>query len=268
MKFRYIECLNFNAIIQNFYELQVVKEDLPLTSSVVPTAQCHIVNINSNGTVEITFKKEVFNNRGTLVLGQSYNAYKLKANVPYYNFGINLHPTALYKLTGRNISEFTDKHLQLSQVDNGLHKILSPLFEAKHEANKLAKLIEKKILEIPLTIDKNTRIIDEAIHFIYQKQGIVSVDEVLNFLPISQKHLETQFKKIVGLTPLKFIKMYKFLSMMKVYEKDGLSVSNLIDKFNYYDLSHFTKDFKLFMNQKPSDYFKTDHEFLNNYLKS
>lgn len=54
---------------------------------------------------------------------------------------------------------------------------------------------------------------------------------------------------------------------MKQYEAKKASISELIDYYAYYDLSHFTKDFKLFMNQKPSDYFKSENIFLNNYLK-
>ncbi|RAJ16873.1 helix-turn-helix domain-containing protein [Olleya aquimaris] len=268
MNFKYIECVTENTLINNFYELNVDSTSIPLHSKVIPTAQCHIIYLKSEVPIETIFKNNKFNNSGLIVLGQSYKSYKLHAKAPYYNLGINLHPTGLYKLLKSDISKFTDKHVKLSEINLELFNLLSPLFEEQiDDCNHLAKKIEKQLLSLDLFENNNTRLVDEAIKLIYQKEGKINVEELLKQIPISQKHLELQFKKIVGLTPLKFIKLYKFLNLMKKYESKQASISQLIEYYSYYDLSHFSKDFNLFMNQKPTDYFKSDNEFLNNYLK-
>ncbi|WP_397363163.1 DUF6597 domain-containing transcriptional factor [Olleya sp. R77988] len=268
MNFKYIKCINDNTLINNFYELSVDNSSIPLNSKVIPTAQCHIIFLDTKTPIEIEFKNNTYKNNGLVVLGQSYKSYNLKAKASYYNFGINLHPTGLYKLLKTDVSQLTDKHIKLSDIDTGLFSILNPLFEEKNESNILAKKIEKRLLNIELFENKNTRLVDEAIRLIYNNEGIINVEALLKLLPISQKHLETQFKKMVGLTPLKFIKLYKFVNLMKKYESKQASITQLIDYYDYYDLSHFTKDFKLFMDQKPKEYFKSDNEFINNYLKA
>lgn len=268
MNFKYIECINENSLINNFYVLNVNDNSIPLTTKVIPTAQCHIIFLKTKIPIEIRFKDNTFKNTGLVVLGQSYKSYNLYAKSAYYNFGINLHPTGLYKLLKTDISKLTDKHLKLSEIDNNLQCILNPIFEVNTEATILSKKIEKTLLNFNLYEDKNTLLIDKAIKLIYQKEGIISVEQLLKPLNISRKNLEIQFKKIVGLTPNKFIKLYKFLSLMKHYESKQATISKLIEYYNYYDLSHFTKDFQLFMNQKPNSYFKSDNEFLHNYLKS
>lgn len=268
MFFNNIECQNINPLIQNFYEFQVKAEDVPLTSSIVPTAQCHIVNIDSKLPVEVNIENNLYQNNGTIVAGQSYKSFKVKANASCYCFGIALHPTALFKLFGKDLSNITDKHLSLCHISSELHNTIHSLFKAKYDASSLAKILEKKILNLPISEDKNTKHVDNAISLIYKTEGIITVEKLLTHIPISQKHLQTQFKKIVGLTPIKFIKLYKFYNLMKKIESKSDTITNLINYYEYYDLSHFTKDFRLFMNEQPKNYFDKEQELTQKYLKN
>ena len=267
MNFRYIECTNTNQLVQNFYELTVEQTSIPLVSRVIPTAQSHILFFKSKSPLETGVRNKIYKNKGIVVFGQSYKSYTMKAHNPYFNFGINLHPTALYKILKIDISKLTDKHISLSKIDTKLYDLLCPVFKENLKGTALAKRIENQLQKLEVYESKNTKLVDEAVKLIYKKEGKINVEELLKTFPISQKHLEVQFKKTIGLTPLKFIKLYRFLSLMKQYESKKTSITQLIDYYAYYDLSHFTKDFKLFMNQKPSDYFKSENIFLNNYLK-
>ncbi|AUC77201.1 DUF6597 domain-containing transcriptional factor [Olleya sp. Bg11-27] len=267
MNFRYIECTSTNQLVQNFYELNVGDKRIPLSSKILPTAQSHILFIDTASDLETNFKNATFKNKGVVILGQSYKSYALKADKPFFAFGINFHPTALYKILETDISKLTDKHINLSQINNKLFELLEPIFKENIKGETLAERIEIQLSKLDLYENKNTILVDDVIKVIYDKEGKVNVEELLKLFPISQKNLEIQFKKIVGLTPIKFIKLYKFLSLMKQYESKKSTIARLVDYYDYYDLSHFSKDFKLFMNQKPSDYFKSDNELLNNYLK-
>ncbi|WP_289044318.1 helix-turn-helix domain-containing protein [uncultured Olleya sp.] len=267
MNFRYIECTKPNQLIQNFFELNVELSSTPLSSRIIPTAQSHILFFKSQLPLQTGVNNKIFKNKGIVVFGQSYKSYTLLAQKPYYNFGINFHPTALYKILKTDISKFTDQHINLSEVDQKLYQLLDPIFKQEFSGEELANKIEKKLLKLELYESKNTKLVDDAIHVIYKKEGRINVEEILKIFPISQKHLETQFKKTIGLTPLKFIKLFKFVSLMRKYETTNTPISQLIDYYAYYDFSHFTKDFKLFMNLKPSDYFNTKTPFLSNYLK-
>ncbi len=267
MDFRYIKCVNTNHLIQDFFEINVNDSIIPLSSKIIPTAQSHIVYYNSEKNLISDFKNKTYKNTGLVILGQSYKSYTFKAYNAYSSFGINFHPTALYKILKTDLSKLTDKHLNLSKVDNGLYNLLNPVFKENLKGEALAIKIENQLLNLELHESKNTKLVDDAIKVVYKKEGKINVEELLKIFPVSQKHLENQFKKIIGLTPLKFIKLYKFLNLMKKYQSNKESISQLIDYYGYYDLSHFTKDFKLFMNQKPSEFFKCDNIYLNNYLK-
>ena len=61
--------------------------------------------------------------------------------------------------------------------------------------------------------------------------------------------------------------MIRFNKLMIKYQSNEIELKDLIYKYNYYDQSHFSKDFKLFMNQSPKFFFKQDFPLLKEYLK-
>ncbi|WP_452597659.1 helix-turn-helix domain-containing protein, partial [Pontimicrobium sp. MEBiC01747] len=72
---------------------------------------------------------------------------------------------------------------------------------------------------------------------------------------------------IVGVTPGKYIKLYRFLKLMRKYASKPIKFKDLIFMYDYYDESHFLKEFKLFMKESPKEYFKKDNTFMKEYLK-
>ena len=54
---------------------------------------------------------------------------------------------------------------------------------------------------------------------------------------------------------------------MRKYASKSVKIKDLIFMYDYYDESHFSKEFKLFMKSSPKEYFKKDNPFLKEYLK-
>ena len=123
------------------------------------------------------------------------------------------------------------------------------------------------MLELPLIENRNTTAIDKVIDIIHEKEGMLSVNELLGNIPFGQKTLETQFKKIVGLTPSKYIRLHRFLNLMRQFEKNTLSLKDLIYMYDYYDESHFNRDFKSFTSKTPKQFFKNEYVIVKEALK-
>ena len=90
---------------------------------------------------------------------------------------------------------------------------------------------------------------------------------MLQLIPLSSKSFQVKFKKIVGLTPVKYIKLVRFSNLIKKYQHKDIDIKDLIEMHNYYDQSHFIKDFKFFMKQKPKDFFKKEYPLIKKYTK-
>ena len=266
MEFKYLNKKDNRGLINDLFTLRFFKEDLPFKTIIIPVGYPTLVFIFSEQQ-ETVFNKQKTSLSGLTVTGQFYGAYNYTVNDVSCNIGMTLHPTALYKILNINISTLTNKHILLEKINKQLSDLLKPTFiNNKENADSYKEAIIKLINNLPLHIDTDVENIDKAVDFIIKKEGLLSVSDLLKVIPLSQKSLETKFKKIIGLTPGKYIKLIRFTLLMRKYETKQINITDLIYMFDYYDYSHFSREFKLFMSQSPKSYFKKDFPFLKKYI--
>lgn len=267
MKFDYLDERDSRKIINNMFILSFDKSDLPFNTIIVPTGFPSMAYVFGKKQT-VTHNKKVTEFNGLIITGQFDSTYNFSVNSIGKNLGINLHPTALYKFLKKDISKLTNKHIPLEEINAELFNMISPLFirNEKSISNFTKKIIDL-IEGFNIEIDQETKHIDGAINYIFEKEGMIQVNDLLNVVPFSQKSLEVKFKKIVGLTPGKYIRLIRFTKLMRKYESNEIELKDLIYMYNYYDHSHFIKDFKHFMSESPKLYFKKDYPLIKAYSK-
>ncbi|MBQ0768508.1 MAG: AraC family transcriptional regulator [Bizionia sp.] len=253
------------ALIHEYFEIGFSNSVIPFQSKILPVAMPTISFIKK-GVLEAKTSDKDYNLEGIILTGQFFRSYSIEANEAYKGVGITLHPTTLYKLLDRDISKLSNKHLALEDVSISLHTALAYVLKSELKERKALIALEKALKGIVVSKDPNIKEIDRAVNLITKRKGLISVNELIDKMSFSQKTLETHFKKMVGLTPGRFIKLNRFLNLMQKYESQDINLKNLIFKYNYYDEAHFYKDFKLFMNDTPKNFFKKETEFLKKYI--
>lgn len=84
-------------------------------------------------------------------------------------------------------------------------------------------------------------------------------------LNISEKTLNRLFHKYVGCSPKNFKKIYRFRGAINDYNLKDFNLTQLCLENEYYDSSHFVKEFKKLTGEKPSSYFNK-LTFMNNNM--
>ncbi|MTE27461.1 MULTISPECIES: helix-turn-helix domain-containing protein [Winogradskyella] len=266
MTLKYYKTDRVSSLVEEFFHLTFDDSDLPFESTVLPVCSTAITFIFKNQH-RFIYKKKETELSGLIVTGQFYESFQFLVEEKGHSFGMMLHPTTLYKLTKLDVSKIKNKHVLLDSFSKELHNLLNTIF-IEHESDipKLVQNLKQAILKLPNENDSVVDIIDGLIAHIHSKEGMLNTYDLLAYVDFSQKTLETHFKNIVGLTPGRYIRLYRFVKLMRKYESNTIKLKDLIYMYNYYDRSHFTRDFKHFMKQSPKDYFKTEHPFLNKYL--
>ena len=266
MTLKYYNTGGVNSLIEEFFHLTFDESDLPFESKVLPICSPTITYIYNNQHRFLYKKKQTLCNQ-LILTGQFYDSYQFLVEEKGHSYGISSKPTALYKLTKLDVSKIKNKHVQLSKFSKDLHDILNPIFlKYENDIPKLSQNLKKVISKIPVETNSEIDTIDQAIEIIHSREGMLNAYELLDYIGYSQKTLETHFKKIVGITPGKYIRLFRFLRLMRKYESNTIKLKDLIYMYNYYDHSHFSKDFRHFMKESPKNYFKSEHPFLNKYL--
>jgi AraC-like DNA-binding protein len=265
MTLNYFDHSPVSNIIEEYFELKFSEDSVPFQSTVLPIGNTHITSVFTGEQISSINKIET-PLKNIVISGQFFRSYKFIIPKVSHSFGMSFHPSALYKILKTDISDLYNKHLQLSDYNKELYHNLKPIMNSSHSSEIIVKNLNELFQNIELNINKHTDEIDQAIDIIKNKEGLLNIQDILDQIKISQKTLENHFKKIVGLTPGKYTRLYRFLKLMRKYESKEIDLNDLILMYNYYDRSHFTKDFKLFMRQSPNAYFKTNNRLLNEYL--
>ena len=94
-----------------------------------------------------------------------------------------------------------------------------------------------------------------------QAQPASKLKEIIGSYTGTQKHLISQFKKFVGLTPKNYQRIQRFNEIFMQMQNDQfLSWSDIALQCGYSDQSHFIREFKHFSGFNPESYLKHEDQ--------
>lgn len=78
------------------------------------------------------------------------------------------------------------------------------------------------------------------------------VHDVAEHLRISNSHLRQLFKKHLGISPGRYLKLVRLQSARLLINETYLSIKEVVGQVGYGDVSHFVRDFKVQYGMTPS----------------
>ena len=198
------------------------------------------------------------------VTGQQASKYVFKSNSNSIKIvGVAFKPTGLWHLFGLNLPALVNK----AESAWNLLGISKDLFQDSLNTIKSPKegmsILEKILIEKIRSGVQSPNAVDIAIGIIYEKRGCISVTQLIKRLNISERYFQKLFKKMVGLPPSLYTRIvrfnFMFSEMNPKVEHDLKTISAL---YNYYDFSHFSRDFKRYCGESPSKFFIDKFHFL------
>ena len=118
-------------------------------------------------------------------------------------------------------------------------------------------LLEEFLLARLREAPPGLKAVQYAVGEVARHHGVLSIRELSHRMGMSQKHLITQFRQMVGCTPKELARLYRFAQVL-----EGIDPIQPVDwtlvahQFCYHDQSHFVRDFKGFTGHTPTDYLR------------
>jgi len=92
-----------------------------------------------------------------------------------------------------------------------------------------------------------------------QQQPAAKLNDIIDSFDGSQKHLISQFKRYIGLTPKQYQRVLRFNDVFQQMQNDQfVSWSDIAHRCGYSDQSHFIREFKHFSGFNPESFLKND----------
>ncbi len=158
------------------------------------------------------------------------------------------------------MDQVADKVVAGSDIlDGGLLQLREDIVTAVTSADKFS-IVDSWLESRYLEQLKAPKSIVEMVELL-QKQPASKLNEIIGGFAGTQKHLISQFKKFIGITPKHFQRILRFNDVFIQIQNDQfLSWSDIAHQCGYSDQSHFIREFNHFSGFNPESLLKTQFE--------
>jgi AraC-like DNA-binding protein len=169
-------------------------------------------------------------------------------------FGARLYPHAIPEILGVPASELCNTAYDVRTLLKHQDSLLA-------EQVLMTSSIRERIYLVSTFLSRliTQRTADSMSHFvklIIQRDGQVSIKELLYQSGYSERHFERKFTAAAGFTPKQFSRILRYQSTKRKYARGNYkTLSELAQDSGYFDQSHFIREFKEFSGFDPKRYF-------------
>jgi AraC-like DNA-binding protein len=170
-------------------------------------------------------------------------------------FGVHFKPDGAYPFLQLPLSEMRGQVVPLellwgnhaAEIRERLHA--APTIRAGFAV--LEQMLIARLSEEPPSLD----VVQYAMIKIAQNHGALSIRALSDQIGISQNHLGTQFKRLVGIPPKEVARFYRFAEALRLIDSTRhVDLTLIAHQSQFFDQSHFNKDFAAFTGHSPTEY--------------
>jgi AraC-like DNA-binding protein len=170
-------------------------------------------------------------------------------------YGVRFKPGGAYPFLGLPMSEVYNQVVSLDALwGRFASEIREQLYAAPTIQAGLA-LFERLMLIRLCEKPHEQNVVEYTIAMIDLHHGALSVKGLSDSVGISQNHLGTQFKRVVGTSVKEMARLYRFEHVLRSIDPTRpVDWTQIAQHCGYYDQSHFNKDFMVFTGHSPTGY--------------
>jgi AraC-like DNA-binding protein len=240
----------------------------PSKQKIIPDGFCEII-FHYGEPYRINLHGEWETQSNMLFAGQISNHFYLENTGSSGIIGIKLQPAAFYFLFGLEMPQFTNKVVELGSVLPGnfinaavglTDKKITPDQRIQTAESWLLAILQKQSI-------KNIFKVQQALDIIFEQNGMRDIETIAQKINYTRRHLEREFKKVVGLTPKLFSRIIRFNYIFQILKEGDASWISIALDSGHFDQAHFIKNFKEFTGEEPSQYGFDESNLANFFLK-
>jgi AraC-like DNA-binding protein len=167
---------------------------------------------------------------------------------------ISLYPWAINPLFKESAYLFTNQSLGLSElIKEQVVNLVEEKIHTTQDSKVLVNLIQEFLVQLYQSTNPKSALPQRIIHIaqsLSANPSQESLQDLARYYGYSPRSLERYFQTHIGLSPKKYMRISRFQKVLENIEM-GNSWTRIAEHFNYYDQSHFIKEFRQFTGQTP-----------------
>jgi AraC-like DNA-binding protein len=266
---KFLPCEQLAPFVECYYIWENETADRSFSVESPPNAYTAIVFNYADDYYVSTIKVHKQKVPKQFLVGQLTYSYTLHLPGKIGIAAIVFKPAGIASIFARSMFAFTEERTDLSVVlEKAIIENTAGEISSTGDAKEKADFLEKFVLHFYNVRKPAPDLVDEAANLIVANHGKVNINELCNEIFISRRQFERRFLQKVGLSPKYYARLRRIGYICSVMAgKEDVNWQDLYYDLDYYDQSHFIKDFKIFTGRSPSDYVKGNTELIH-HLKS
>ncbi|SHM14081.1 helix-turn-helix domain-containing protein [Mucilaginibacter sp. OK098] len=192
----------------------------------------------------------------SFIYGQITHYNNITLNGKLSMLVVVLQPFGINALLGVATSELNNAIVELTDVfKQDAYDLEDQLLEAT-SINQLISFFELFLVKRLAAVKQVDQNLKNAVNIIYQNRGMVSIEDLIKILPVTERQLERKFNHYIGSSPKKFADTIRFQFFLKSLQNipSDKSLTEIIYANGFYDQAHLNKYFKINTGLTPMQY--------------
>jgi AraC-like DNA-binding protein len=178
-------------------------------------------------------------------------------------FAIRFFPGGIYPFLKQSLNAFNNKIVDINEVWSEIVSELAEKIMAVCSFTERISIVETFLLKKYFNFNNSNYFRNDTLanllYKIVKTKGLITINELAQEEIVSIRQINRNFEKWIGLNPKTFSMVIRFQNILLDIEKSkAIDWQYLSYKYNFYDQSHFIKQFKKFYGTKPSLFLKED----------
>jgi AraC-like DNA-binding protein len=223
--------------------------------NVIPDGKTDIIfNLNSS---KIGFYKDgdVIYSSDSVLQGLRKKNFQYIAIDAVEIIGIRLMPFGVYTLFNVPLTELSEDPIELSMIaGNGVKGLEEKICDVPDIDSKI-KIVQNWLFSLFVKKEERHGLLIDTIYRIYSTKGKLTINLACRENYNYYKKIQRSFRDTIGISPKLYARMVRFENIHnELQTTEKIDWFNIIDKFDFFDYSHLTKEFQFFTGHTPNEF--------------
>lgn len=256
---------DLESIVKFYWTLEVPFDIKNKKQQIVPDG-CIEMTFNFGDRIKrYTSENDFILQPNATLIGQRTKSFYILPIGNVDTFAICFYPIGFGNFTKTTLEKLVDKETPIEKLfgqekANELEKQIIQAIDTQQRIDIIETFLLKE-LNLRNTI---SNIVKSTVDSLMKTKGMTPINIILKDNISKRRQLERNFKKQIGISPKQLGKAIRFqASLQLLLNKKSLSLTNIAYESEYFDQSHFIKDFKDFVGVTPKDFLDNENMLLS-----
>jgi hypothetical protein len=251
---------DLRSLVKCHWTLEIPVGPDPQKQRIIPDGCIEMIFILGDDIKRYTPENEFIIQPRAMILGQTIEPFYVEPMGYVNSFAVRFYPFGFANFITLPVKNLANKETPIDILfgEKPSKELEKKIIQAKDTSERieaienflLGKLNDKAIID---------NIVKSTIDAIFLTRGSTSINTILKNDLSKRRQLERKFFKQVGLSPKQLGKVIRLQTALKMLlNQQSESLTKIAYESEYYDQSHFIKDFKEFTGTNPKDFLEDD----------